>query len=95
MRLHYYIYYRIAPEALAEAVSRIAAMQCALRLAGGVRGRCLARADDPATLMEIYETVTDPEAFEAALARLVEQHGLAALLAPGERRHVERFAECA
>jgi hypothetical protein len=45
--------------------------------------------------MEVYEPVHDPAAFEPVLAALAAAHRLDELLAPGERRHLERFVPCA
>ena len=61
----------------------------------GVGGRFLRKADDPWTWMEIYENVTDPVAFDAALEQAVERHGLERFLDEGGRRHIERFVPCA
>ena len=91
----YYIYYRLSPEWTEQAEARVAAMQAALRAQTGIAGRRLRRADDALTWMEIYEPVDDAGSFESALQRLVALHRLNELLAPGERRHLERFVPCA
>jgi len=57
----------------------------------GISGRLLRRRDDETTWMEIYENVQDGARFEAELAKLVERHGLAALLVPGSPRKQEVF----
>lgn len=90
-----YIYYRLSPERTEQAAARVAAMQAALRAQTGIAGRRLRRADDPLTWMEIYEPVDDAGSFESALQRLAALHRLDELLAPGERRHLERFVPCA
>ena len=89
--LNYYIYYRVAPAEAARARAIVDAVQSALRQDMGIEGRLLRRDDDTSTWMEIYETVADPLRFEAALARLLAQHGFDACLAPDARRHTERF----
>ena len=91
MPLNYYIYYRVAPSAAARARKVVDAVQSALRADTGIRGRLLRRDDDPSTWMEVYETVADPLRFEAALDRLLAQHGFDACVAPDARRHTERF----
>jgi hypothetical protein len=95
MSLSCFVYYRVAAASVVEAGRAVDAMQAQLRDKSGVAGRLLRRADDPATWMEIYEGVTDVPTFEALLERLVAEHGLERLLAPGESRHVERFLPCA
>ena len=67
------------------------AVQSALREDTGIQGRLLRRDDDPSTWMEVYETVADPLRFEAALGRLLAQHGFDGCVAPDARRHTERF----
>jgi len=87
---NYYIYYRVAPPAAARVRAAVDAVQSALREETGVQGRLMRRDDDPTTWMEIYEAVPDPVRFEAALARLLAQHGFDACIAP-DSRHTERF----
>lgn len=91
---HYFIYYRVRADAT-RARATVRSMQASLATRTGVAGRLLERCGDGATWMEIYESVTDPAAFEAALASEIEAHKLAALIEPGSTRHLERFVECA
>ena len=89
--LNYYVYYRVAPSEAVRARALVAAVQSALRKDTGIHGRLLRRSDDPSTWMEIYEAVADPLPFEAALERLLAQHGFDGCIAPDSRRHCERF----
>jgi hypothetical protein len=57
----------------------------------GVKGRLLARRDEPATWMEVYEGVDDASDFGRALDALAARHGVLAFVEDG-RRHTERFA---
>lgn len=92
--MSYYVYYRLRAGAdRAEAFARITAMQQALRERTGVAGRLLARRDDEATWMEIYEPVVDALPFEHALQQAVESADVPALIEPGSARHMERFVE--
>lgn len=91
MSLNYYIYYRVAPAQAARVRAVVDTVQSALAQDTGIRGRLLRRDEDPTTWMEIYEAVTEPQRFEAALARLLAQHGFDACMAPDSRRHSERF----
>lgn len=91
MLLNYYIYYRIAPSDAARARAVVDAVQSALRQDTGIQGRLLRRDDDPTTWMEIYEAVADRPRFEAALDRLLAQHGFDGCTATDSRRHTERF----
>ncbi|MGP1678322.1 MAG: DUF4936 family protein [Burkholderiales bacterium] len=91
MLLNYYIYYRVAPAEAARVRAVVAKVQSALRQDAGIQGSLLRRDDDPSTWMEIYEAVADPPRFEAALERLLVQHGFDACMASDSRRHTERF----
>lgn len=89
--LNYYIYYRIAPSEAARVRAVVDAVQSALRQDTGIQGSLLRRDEDPSTWMEIYEAVADPLPFEAALERLLAQHGFDRCMASDARRHTERF----
>lgn len=95
MPLHYFIYYRIRPGTAAHAASVVAAMQAQLAADTRVVGRFLCRVDDDSTCMEIYHVTADVASFERVLASRTAEMGVIDLLAPGETRHVEKFAECA
>lgn len=86
--MNYYIYYRSALPA-AELQQRLRAMQRELRERTQVEGRFFQQAVDPCVWMEVYEDV--PAAFETELERLVAAHGLDTVLAPNEKRHLEKF----
>ena len=66
---HYYVYYKISPERVAELRERVQAMFRTIESQCGVRGRWMHRRDDPSTYMEVYEDVKDAAAFEALLER--------------------------
>jgi uncharacterized protein DUF4936 len=91
MPLNYYIYYRIAQSEAARARTAVDAVQAALRQDTGIQGRLMRRDDDPSTWMEIYEGVADRPRFEAALERLLAQHGFDGCVASNSRRTIERF----
>jgi len=86
---HFYVWYTVtaAPE---DAVAAVAALLAAVEDATGIAGRVLARRDDAATWMEIYENVGDAAAFDRTLAMLVRRHDVARI--SDGARHVERFA---
>lgn len=95
-RIHYFVYYRIRADVdRDDAHANVRAMQVTLAARTKVSGRLMERRGDDATWMEIYESVADPAAFEAALAAETEVHRLADLIEPGSARHLERFVECA
>lgn len=86
----YYIYYRSRhPER--ELRTIVGEMQAAIARETGVAGRLMRRADDPATWMEVYEAVPDPDDFEQRLAAAVARYAVERLLEADARRHVERF----
>jgi hypothetical protein len=96
-QLAYYVYYRVAPGADASARDRVHAAQAEVAAATGISVRLLAKRDEPDLWMEVYEGVTDGEAFERALAVSVARHELDRLARPGAARKVECFVvpECA
>lgn len=95
-KTHLYVYYRVREDAEREdAHAAVRAMQAALARGTGVEGRLMERFGDDVTWMEVYESVGDTTAFEAALRIEVERHELDALVEPGSARHLERFVECA
>jgi Domain of unknown function (DUF4936) len=87
---HYYVWYTVEGDRAA-ARRAIEAMMRAIEQRTGIAGRVLARRDDAATWMEIYEHVDDDASFERALRAAADEHG-AARIAVGGQRHVERFA---
>ena len=95
MPFNYYIYYRIVPADAARVRAIVSTIQSALEHATGVGGKLLCRSDDASTWMEVYENIDQPQAFESALERLLEEHGFGRCLAHGSSRQVERFTTCA
>ena len=91
MKLSFYIYYRVPAQNAERARAAVLELQRELSDIAGIGGRLLRRRDDEATWMEIYESVQDVARFEAELAKLIERHGLAALLVPGSSRKQEVF----
>jgi hypothetical protein len=89
--VHYYIYYRIAATHAAAARAVVATMLRAMEDRSGVAGRLLQGAQDPLLWMEVYESVPDPERFEATLGDLLVARRFTAFLAPGSERRIERF----
>jgi hypothetical protein len=89
--LSYYVWYRIVGDA-ATARAAVTSMMLDVAAECGVAGQLMMRAEDPRTWMEIYDEVDDVPAFEQALARACEEHGVTALADEG--RHIERFARC-
>ena len=87
----YYVWYRLAGDAC-EARAAVTAMMLDVAVECGVVGRLMKRADDPATWMEVYESVDDPSEFEHALAEAIARHGAQAYADGG--RHVECFVAC-
>lgn len=79
----FYVYYRVDADRVPALRRDVARLFDTIENATGVRGRWLRRRDEPSTYMEVYENVSDDDAFEALLA------GEAAAL--GLERHVERF----
>jgi hypothetical protein len=99
LRREVFVYWKLAPEVLAEAVAGTGTFQRAMALAApGLQARLLVRCDDgaaaTATLMETYALPAQPGGIgDALLARL--RHDGDAATAPWRHgaRHVEVFAE--
>jgi hypothetical protein len=89
--IHYFIYYRVDAGRVAAARAAVARLLERVEQRAGVTGRCLQRADDAFTWMEIYEPISDARAFETHLREALAHSGLEECLAPGEARHSERF----
>ena len=87
----YYIYYKVAPHAIADGATVMTAVFDEVHAATGIRGRLLRRADDEHTWMEVFEPVDGAAVFERVLAAALTRHGFARLLEPNSRRVVERF----
>ena len=81
--MNYYVYYKIAPDRVAELRSRVQQLFEVIEKQLGVRGRWMHRRDDPTTYMEVYEDVKDERGFEALLEREGAKLGV--------QRKVERF----
>jgi len=87
---HFYVWYTVRGD-LHGAVEAVGALFDAIERRTGVKGRLLARRDEPATWMEVYEGVADASDFGRALDALATRHGVLAFVEDG-RRHTERFA---
>jgi hypothetical protein len=88
---HVYIYYRIDPAQLVTAARAVDSLLAALAPYCKSMPRRLARCDEPALWMEIYEGITDIAAFTQHLdttLRLLHPHQFIV----GER-HLERFCQ--
>lgn len=70
--MNYYVYYKVDVARLDELRPAVERLFAAVEKECGVRGRWLRRRDDPATYMEVYEDVRDPERFEGVLARAAD-----------------------
>jgi hypothetical protein len=91
LSLSYYIYYRVAQPAQAQAL--VQRIQTTLRTETGIAGRLLRKRDDPSTWMEIYGGVVDPGPFEQCLAATLAATDFAAVLESGGARHMECFED--
>jgi len=88
---NYYVWYTVERDDAHELEQAVRSMQARLACRTGVVGRLLKRREAPDTWMEVYEKVTDPGAFEPALASLVDQYDIEVRLR--DRRHTECFVE--
>ena len=91
---HWFVYYKLEPSAARDVAPRLRAMQQEVAGRAGVRSRLMRRADTadgPVTLLEVYEGIERPAAFEAALSAAVTRAGLPATLVA--QRRTERFED--
>ncbi len=90
---HYYIYYRIQTNLIPAIETAIQLIQSEIQTQLGVTGRLLKKRDEPELWMEIYEKVPDASAFEAVLREAETKSGIASLLDPASKRHLECFLD--
>ena len=91
---HWFVYYKLDPSAAREIEPRLCGMQREISAARGVRVRLMRRADvadGQVTLLETYDGIEQPEAFESALSAAVARAGLPAELVA--QRRTERFED--
>jgi hypothetical protein len=91
---HWFVYYKLDPAAARGIEPRLRGMQAEIAAARGVRARLMRRADaadGPVTLLEVYDGIEQPEAFEGALSAAVARAGLPAALVA--QRRTERFED--
>jgi hypothetical protein len=91
---HWFVYYKLDPSAAREIEPRLRDMQAEIAAARGVQARLMRRADaadGPVTLLEVYDGIEQPEAFEGALSAAVARAGLPAALVA--QRRTERFED--
>lgn len=90
---HWFVYYKLDAAAAADVEPAVRRLQRAVQAASGVRTRLMQRADGngATTLLEVYEGVCEPAAFDDTLAAAIAQAGLPAPLLA--QRRTERFEE--
>jgi Domain of unknown function (DUF4936) len=93
MAHHFYVYYRVRPDAADAARACVARLQSEVERKTGIRGRRIARCDEPELWMEVYENVSDRAGFEAVLDDTAGAVGLDAHLVPESARKVECFRD--
>jgi hypothetical protein len=81
--LNYYVYYKVDSARLPGLRVSVEQLFKAVKAQFNIQGRWMRRRDDPSTYMEVYEGVTDPEAFEALMEKETGTIDL--------ERRVERF----
>lgn len=91
MPASYYVYYRVSQTSHAAARQAVATLFLKLRQSQGIVGRLARRRDDPHTWMEIYEGVSDTQAFGDALEQAARDCAIDACLQPGAARMIEIF----
>jgi hypothetical protein len=91
---HWFIYYKLPPEAVAPTLAAVRDMQARLAADCGVAGQVLRKqqADgDVATLMEIYAPIAEPDRFARAMDAALAASALTSDLRTARR--LERFVD--
>jgi hypothetical protein len=90
---HWFVYYKLAPQAAHDLTPRLRQMQRDAA-ADGVQARLMRRTaaiDDMVTVMEVYDGIAEPDAFEARLDAALRRAGLPEALLT--QRRIERFED--
>lgn len=90
---HWFVYYRLPPVDALAMLPRVRAMMDELALATGVHGRLLRKlgSGTETTLMETYDGIADPAAFEAALSDALARARMPEAIVAARR--TERFGD--
>ncbi|MEW6676943.1 MAG: DUF4936 family protein [Pseudomonadota bacterium] len=86
--MHVYVWYRVERDDAAT-VTAIRGMMARLACRTGIPGQLLRKAEEPGLWMEVYQGITDPDAFTRLMAEKVDEFDLAMFI-DGNRR-VEIF----
>lgn len=86
-----YVYYRVDPSQRQKARELVNRVLDRMQTVHGLNGRLMESQDERLLWMEVYEGVTDVDRFCTDLQATAEATGMVLTLAPGSRRHVERF----
>lgn len=90
-----YIYYRADPGCLPRLQAALRELHAGLERAFGLSASLLCSRDDPAMLMEVYESVEYPDELLRELDAGLGRIGFDGWLAAGATRHIECFRPCA
>lgn len=88
---HWFVYYKLEPAMARELEPRLRDMQREVTAACGARARLLRRveyAGSLATLLEVYDDISQPQAFGSALTSAVAAAGLPAHLVAQRRTEI-------
>lgn len=91
MASHYYIYYRVRPDAVAACEAKVRQLVASVAQTTGVSGRVLKKRGEPNLWMEVYEGVADEAKFEWELAEALARLEFQDLLQANSTRHIECF----
>lgn len=86
-----YIYYKVTPQNEKAVRAAAESLLKAVAATTGIEGRLMCRRDKPDTWMEIYEGVSEPNAFLTTLDKALAGVKFAEVLGPEMRRMTELF----
>ena len=91
MSVSCYVYYRVAPEQVAEASVAVRETIERIRQCTGITGRLMTKVEEPLLWMEVYEDIADKTAFLDTMRRCVERSAISRWLDGDHVRHTEVF----
>lgn len=91
MTVSCYVYYRVAPDHIAEASHAARQTVEQMRSLTGVDGQLMTKVNEPLLWMEVYEDIGDEAAFLSAMRECIAQTNIARWLQGEGQRHTEMF----
>ncbi|UCH47425.1 MAG: DUF4936 family protein [Betaproteobacteria bacterium] len=95
MTVSCFVYYRVAPDHVAEASRAARRTLEQMRIQTGIDGQLMTKVNEPLLWMEVYDDIEDETTFLSAMRECVAQTNLARWLEGERQRHTEIFQTAA